>query len=64
VSNDAVLQQVTDEIIASGDIKGKVYVDCSTVHPDTSLAVSKKISDAGGEFVAGKSTLLSCSKLR
>ncbi|KAI1357496.1 6-phosphogluconate dehydrogenase [Xylaria arbuscula] len=52
VSNDAVLQTTADEICASGDIKGKVYVDCSTVHPDTSLAVSKKIADAGAEFVA------------
>ncbi|KAK7747574.1 hypothetical protein SLS62_009073 [Diatrype stigma] len=52
VSNDAVLQQVADEIIASGSVSGKVYVDCSTVHPDTSVAVAKKISEAGAEFVA------------
>jgi hypothetical protein len=58
VSNDSVLQGVVDEIVASGDIKGKVYIDCSTVHPDTSLAVSKRISEAGGEFVAGKTRLL------
>ncbi|TVY83885.1 Glyoxylate/succinic semialdehyde reductase [Lachnellula suecica] len=53
VSNDAVLTATAKEIIASGDIKGKIYADCSTVHPDTSLAVSKLISAAGGEFVAG-----------
>ncbi|KAI1455416.1 6-phosphogluconate dehydrogenase [Annulohypoxylon moriforme] len=52
VSNDAVLHQVADEIVSSGDISKKVYVDCSTVHPDTSVAVSKKISEAGGEFVS------------
>ncbi|KAI0896216.1 6-phosphogluconate dehydrogenase [Annulohypoxylon nitens] len=52
VSNDAVLQQVADEIVSSGNISKKVYVDCSTVHPETSVAVSKKISEAGGEFVA------------
>ncbi|KAH6656506.1 6-phosphogluconate dehydrogenase [Truncatella angustata] len=52
VSNDAVLRSVVDDIAASGSIKGKVYVDCSTVHPDTALDVSKQIVQAGGEFVA------------
>ncbi|KAI1206323.1 6-phosphogluconate dehydrogenase [Annulohypoxylon truncatum] len=52
VSNDEVLHQVADEIVSSGDISKKVYVDCSTVHPDTSVAVSNKISQAGGEFVS------------
>lgn len=55
VSNDAVLQETANEIIASGDIKGKIYVDCSTVHPDTSVKIAEQISAAGGEFVAGKS---------
>lgn len=54
MSNDAVLQETTNEIIKSGDIKNKIYVDCSTVHPDTSAAVSKQITEAGGQFIAGK----------
>ncbi|KAH9219501.1 6-phosphogluconate dehydrogenase [Leptodontidium sp. 2 PMI_412] len=53
VSNDAVLQETANEVIASGDIKGKIYVDCSTVHPDTSVKIAEQISAAGGEFVAG-----------
>ncbi|TEA21728.1 Glyoxylate/succinic semialdehyde reductase 1 [Colletotrichum sidae] len=52
LSNDAVLQDTATEIIKSGDITGKIYVDCSTVHPDTSAAVAKQITDAGGQFVA------------
>ncbi|KAK6207027.1 6-phosphogluconate dehydrogenase [Colletotrichum tabaci] len=52
VSNDAVLQDTANEIIKSGDITNKIYVDCSTVHPDTSAAVSKLITEAGGQFVA------------
>ncbi|TDZ38063.1 Glyoxylate/succinic semialdehyde reductase 1 [Colletotrichum spinosum] len=52
LSNDAVLQDTATEIIKSGDITGKIYVDCSTVHPDTSAAVAKQITDAGGHFVA------------
>lgn len=54
MSNDAVLQETTNEIIKSGDITNKIYVDCSTVHPETSAAVSKQITEAGGQFVAGK----------
>ena len=53
MSNDAVLQETANEVIASGDIKGKIYVDCSTVHPDTSVKIAEQISAAGGEFVAG-----------
>ncbi|KPM41830.1 hypothetical protein AK830_g4730 [Neonectria ditissima] len=52
VSNDQVLQQTARDIIASGSLKGKVYVDCSTVHPDTSKAIAGQIAEAGGEFVA------------
>jgi 3-hydroxyisobutyrate dehydrogenase-like beta-hydroxyacid dehydrogenase len=49
-----VLKSVVGEVLASGTMKGKVYVDCSTVHPDTSLEISEQISKAGGEFVAGE----------
>ncbi|KAK9422626.1 putative 6-phosphogluconate dehydrogenase family protein [Seiridium unicorne] len=67
VSNDAVLKSTAEEIIASGDIKGKVYVDCSTVHPDTSIAVSKQVAAAGGEFIAapvfGASPMAEAGKL-
>ncbi|GJC91263.1 6-phosphogluconate dehydrogenase [Colletotrichum higginsianum] len=37
VSNDAVLQDTANEIIKSGDITNKIYVDCSTVHPTPRL---------------------------
>ncbi|KAI1102507.1 6-phosphogluconate dehydrogenase [Jackrogersella minutella] len=67
VSNDAALQQIVDEIVASGSISGKVYVDCSTVHPDTSVTVSKQLSEAGAEFVAapvfGASLMAEAGKL-
>lgn len=35
-----------------GNVKGKLFVDCSTVHPETTEALEKKISGAGAEFVA------------
>ncbi|KAF1845298.1 6-phosphogluconate dehydrogenase [Cucurbitaria berberidis CBS 394.84] len=67
VSNDAVLQAVVDEIIASGDITGKVCVDCSTVHPDTSKSVLAKITRAGAHFIAapvfGASPMAEAGKL-
>ncbi|KAI1844045.1 hypothetical protein JX265_009691 [Neoarthrinium moseri] len=52
VSNDAVLESTVDEAIASGNLAGKIYVDCSTVHPNTSIAVCRKITEAGAKFVA------------
>lgn len=53
MSNDQVLQATVKDIIASGNLKGKIYVDCSTVHPDTSQAVAREITEAGGQFVSG-----------
>jgi 3-hydroxyisobutyrate dehydrogenase-like beta-hydroxyacid dehydrogenase len=35
-----------------GNSKGKLFVDCSTVHPDTTEGLAKKITAAGAEFVA------------
>ncbi|KAF4636212.1 hypothetical protein G7Y89_g1866 [Cudoniella acicularis] len=52
VGNDAVLQETTNEIIASGSIEGKIYMDCSTMHPDTSTKIAEQIQKAGGQFAA------------
>jgi 3-hydroxyisobutyrate dehydrogenase-like beta-hydroxyacid dehydrogenase len=43
-----------NEIIASGDIAGKVVVDTSTVHPDSSVAASKRLAEKNALFVAGR----------
>ena len=34
------------------DVKGKLFVDCSTVHPNTTNALSKTITGKGAHFVA------------
>lgn len=34
------------------DVNGKLFVDCSTIHPETSEGLAKKITDAGAEFLA------------
>lgn len=51
VPDDAVVQSVLNEILTV-DIKGKLIVDCSTVHPDTTLQEAKAVQSNGGSFVA------------
>jgi 3-hydroxyisobutyrate dehydrogenase-like beta-hydroxyacid dehydrogenase len=34
------------------DVAGKLFVDCSTVHPDTTNALAELISSKNAEFVA------------
>ena len=34
------------------DVKGKLFVDCSTIHPDSTNLLAKSIQDSGAEFVA------------
>jgi 3-hydroxyisobutyrate dehydrogenase-like beta-hydroxyacid dehydrogenase len=34
------------------DVKGKLFVDCSTVHPDTTNGLAERIKSAHAEFVA------------
>ena len=54
-------------MVATDSLQGKVYTDCSTVHPDTSVSVAKDIAAAGGSFVAapvfGASSMAEAGKL-
>ena len=43
---DAVAQYIANEV------SGKLFVDCSTVHPDTTNGISKALTSKGAEFVA------------
>ncbi|KAF2124914.1 hypothetical protein P153DRAFT_325134 [Dothidotthia symphoricarpi CBS 119687] len=49
--DDAV--NTTVDVILKNDVKGKLIVDCSTVHPDTTNALEKRVTEAGAEFVGG-----------
>lgn len=51
VGDDAAINETIDAAIKSG-VTGKLFVECSTVHPDTTEGIAKKISAAGAEFVA------------
>ncbi|KAB8349863.1 hypothetical protein FH972_023876 [Carpinus fangiana] len=52
VGRDADITETLDACLAAGDVTGKLFVDCSTIHPDTSNELSKKMIAAGAYFVA------------
>ncbi|PQE28888.1 6-phosphogluconate dehydrogenase 2 protein [Rutstroemia sp. NJR-2017a BBW] len=51
VGDDAAINETIDAALKDGP-SGKLFVDCSTVHPDTTTALEKKVVAAGSEFVA------------
>ncbi|KAI1083583.1 6-phosphogluconate dehydrogenase 2 [Whalleya microplaca] len=51
VSNDAAVKAVFQTLLKD-DVKGKLFVECSTIHPDTTEQVAKEVTDKGAEFVA------------
>jgi len=51
LGDDKAINSTVEEMLKQ-DVKGKLFVDCSTVHPDTTNTLSKTIHDAGAEFVA------------
>jgi 3-hydroxyisobutyrate dehydrogenase-like beta-hydroxyacid dehydrogenase len=51
VGDDKAINDTIDAALKI-NVKGKLFVDCSTVHPDTTNGLAKRITAAGGEFVA------------
>ncbi|KAG9241325.1 hypothetical protein BJ878DRAFT_521283 [Calycina marina] len=51
LGDDAAVNGAVDQAL-KGNAKGKIFVDCSTVHPDTTEGLAMKIIPAGAEFVA------------
>ncbi|KAI1425284.1 NAD binding domain of 6-phosphogluconate dehydrogenase-domain-containing protein [Xylaria sp. FL1777] len=51
VSNDAAVKEAIDTILQS-DVKGKLIVDCSTIHPDTTKQIAETVLAKGAEFIA------------
>ncbi|KAJ5112872.1 NAD(P)-binding protein [Penicillium angulare] len=52
LGDDSAVSETVNSIIGSGNLKGKLFIDCSTIHPDTTTAIAQKFQDAGAEFVA------------
>jgi 3-hydroxyisobutyrate dehydrogenase-like beta-hydroxyacid dehydrogenase len=50
LGDDSAVNTTVDTMLEE-DVKGKLIVDCSTVHPETTNALEKRITDKGGEFV-------------
>lgn len=50
VGDDAAVNSTVDTILEQ-NVQGKTLVDCSTVHPDTTNALEKRITAAGAQFV-------------
>jgi len=51
LGDDAAIKDNVETIL-KGDVKGKLIVDCSTVHPDTTAMTAKAVEAHGGSFVA------------
>lgn len=53
ISNDAAVESVYDIALKIPDgVKGKVFAECSTIHPDTTRGLETATKAAGAEFVA------------
>lgn len=53
ITNDQILKELTHAAITAGlCLANKVFVDCSTVHPDTSAEVSMLLADKQASFIS------------
>lgn len=52
VNNDDTLKTLLQQAYNTKDLSGKIFVDCSTVHPDTIKAVSEEIKRHKATFLA------------
>ncbi|PIQ12634.1 MAG: hypothetical protein COW70_08975, partial [Hydrogenophilales bacterium CG18_big_fil_WC_8_21_14_2_50_58_12] len=51
LGDDKAVMSTVEEMM-KGDVKGKLFVDCSTVHPDTTTKEAETIEAKGASFVA------------
>ncbi|KAI0401610.1 hypothetical protein F4802DRAFT_600942 [Xylaria palmicola] len=52
-SDDAAVESIVEQIISSGSgVRGKIIVDTTTIHPDTTKSVSERLRAHGAEFGA------------
>jgi len=52
VGDDKAITDTISTALKSPSAKGKLFVDCSTVHPDTTNQLAQTITSAGADFVA------------
>ncbi|KAJ6784723.1 hypothetical protein PWT90_07360 [Aphanocladium album] len=51
IANDEAVSETVAALLQA-DVKGKLFIECSTIHPDTTQSVADKIIAQGAEFVA------------
>lgn len=51
VGDDKAIQETIEAALLE-DVKGKLFVECSTVHPDTTNGLAKSVTQKGARFVA------------
>jgi 3-hydroxyisobutyrate dehydrogenase-like beta-hydroxyacid dehydrogenase len=58
VGTDAAITETIDTALKV-DVKGKIFVECSTIAPETTNALAKKVEAKGGSYLASPSMYLS-----
>lgn len=51
LANDDVLKQTIDQALEV-NIRGKTFIDATTVHPDTSNQLAEKVKAKGGDYAS------------
>jgi 3-hydroxyisobutyrate dehydrogenase-like beta-hydroxyacid dehydrogenase len=52
VGDDPAVESIISSALETDDVKGKLFVDCSTIHPDTTRKIDSQIRARGASFVA------------
>lgn len=55
IANDAAVTETLDEILGAltaEELTGKVWVEMTTIHPDTSLASARRLAEVGVDFLS------------
>jgi len=59
VADDAAILGIYETALSEGgDIKGKLFVECSTVHPDTTTKLEDMMMAKGANFVASPGSFI------
>lgn len=51
LENQEAVLKTYDEFLTS-DVKGTLFLECSTIRPEVTDQIAKRVLNAGGEFVA------------
>ncbi|KAK2867896.1 hypothetical protein FQN49_003369 [Arthroderma sp. PD_2] len=52
LGDDAAVESIIDTALKSTAVTGKLFVDCSTVHPDTTRRLAQLLESSGASFAA------------